>query len=193
MIAAIVLAAGKSARMGKPKMLLPWGNTTVLGAVLETCAAAGIEHILVVTGAVRESVEAVCRQQGVSSVFNAAYADGEMLSSIQAGIRGLPPAVEATLIALGDQPRMQLQTVIRVIEAYAESGAQLVVPSYKMHRGHPWLIHRGLWPELLQLEQNQSSRDFLNRHAEEIRYAEVDSATILEDIDKPQDYLKLRP
>ena len=88
---------------------------------------------------------------------------------------------------------MRRQTVISVVEAYAGSGAHLVVPSYRMHRGHPWLIHRSLWPELLQLEQSESSRDFLNRHAEEIRYTEVDSSTILEDMDTPLDYLKLRP
>ena len=193
MIGAIVLAAGKSARMGQPKMLLPWGKTTVLGAVLETCAAAGIDHVLVVTGAARESVEAVCREKAASSVFNPAYAEGEMLSSIQAGIRELPAAVEATLVALGDQPRMQPQTVVSVAAAYADSGAQLVVPSYKMHRGHPWLIHRDLWPELLNLQPGESSRDFLRRHASEIRYVRVDSPTILEDMDTPQDYLKLRP
>ena len=193
MISAIVLAAGRSVRMGQPKMLLPWGKTTVLGAIVKTLQGAGIGQIMVVTGAGRESVEAVCIEEGVSSIFNPAYADGEMLSSIQAGIRGLPPTVEAALIALGDQPRMQTQTLMSVLEAYEESGAHLVVPSYQMRRGHPWLIHRSLWPELLQLEQSESSRDFLNRHAEEIRYTEVDSSTILEDMDTPLDYLKLRP
>jgi molybdenum cofactor cytidylyltransferase len=193
MISAIVLAAGKSVRMGQPKMLLPWGAMTVLGAVVQTCLGAGIEHIVVVTGAARELVETVCREEGVRSVFNPEYAGGEMLSSIQAGIRELAPGVEATLVALGDQPRMQPQTITSVIETYTESLAQIVVPSYKMHRGHPWLVHRDLWPELLELKRNESARDFLGRHADEIRYVQVNSPTILEDMDTPQDYLKLRP
>jgi molybdenum cofactor cytidylyltransferase len=193
MISAIVLAAGKSVRMGQPKMLLPWGKSTVLGAVVQTLGAAGVTHILVVAGAARKSVEAVARKEGASTVFNPAYADGEMLSSIQAGIRELPSPVEAALIALGDQPRMQPQTVTSVVEAYAEYGAQLVVPSYNMRRGHPWLIDRRLWPELLDLKRNESSRDFLHLHADYIRYVQVDSPTILEDMDTPRDYLKLRP
>jgi molybdenum cofactor cytidylyltransferase len=193
MISAIVLAAGKSVRMGQPKMLLPWGKTTVLGAVVQTLAAAGIGQILVVTGSAREAVEALCEEQGVASIFNPAYAEGEMLSSIQAGIRGLPPTVEATLIALGDQPGMQTQTVVSVVESFAGSGAHLVVPSNAMRRGHPWLVDRSLWPELLQLKRCGSARDFLQRHAEEIRYVQVNSPTILEDMDTPADYLKLRP
>jgi molybdenum cofactor cytidylyltransferase len=193
MISAIILAAGKSARMGQPKMLLPWGKTTVLGAVIHTCAAAGIGQILVVTGAERETVEALCREEGVSTVFNPAYADGEMLSSIQAGIRRLPPAVEATLIVLGDQPVMQPQTIKSVMEAYSGSGAHLVVPSYKMRRGHPWLVDRALWEELLRVKQDETSRDFLQRHADEIKYIEAKSPTTVEDMDTPEDYLKLRP
>jgi molybdenum cofactor cytidylyltransferase len=193
MIGAIVLAAGKSVRMGQPKMLLPWENTTVLGTVLQKLGAAGIGEILVVTGAARESVQAVCDKEGVSTVFNRAYAEGEMLSSIQAGIRGLPAAVDAVLIALGDQPRMQIQTVVGVVEGFVQSGALLVVPSYQMRRGHPWLIHRSLWPELLQLKHGGNSRDFLHRHAANIRYVEANSPTILEDLDTPQDYLRLRP
>ena len=62
-----------------------------------------------------------------------------------------------------------------------------------MHRGHPWLVHRNLWPELLDLKPNQSARDFLQRHADEIRYVPVSSDTVLADMDTPQDYLKLRP
>ena len=88
---------------------------------------------------------------------------------------------------------MQSGTLIRILQFYNESQARIIVPSYEMHRGHPWLIHRGLWPELLQLSQSESSRGLLNRHADEIRYVEINSPTILEDMDTPQDYLKLRP
>jgi molybdenum cofactor cytidylyltransferase len=105
----------------------------------------------------------------------------------------LPERAQATLIGLGDQPQVEERSVRLVCETYSESRARLVVPSFQMRRGHPWLIARSLWNEILVLKPPQSARDFLNRYASEIRYANVDTPSILADLDTPQDYQDARP
>lgn len=190
MITAIILAAGESKRMGQPKLLLPWGNGTVLTHVISVFRKAGVEEILVVTGGAKEQVEGLVSGLGVRTVFNEAFQTGEMLSSTQCGIRALGSQTEAVLIGLGDQPQVQEGSVRKVCEAFRASGSNLIVPSYKMRRGHPWLIARPLWDELSNLGSTMSPRDFLNKHQAEIHYVSVDDPGILADLDTPDDYLR---
>jgi molybdenum cofactor cytidylyltransferase len=89
MISAIILAAGQSRRMGQPKMLLPWGQLTVIEEVIRTFMGAGIEDILVVTGGTKELVEKVIEPYPVQKIYNSNYEAGEMLSSLQLGLRAL--------------------------------------------------------------------------------------------------------
>lgn len=188
MISAIILAAGESKRMGQPKMLLPWGNMTVLGQVISTFREAGIEDILVITGGAKNQVEQIVKQHGARSVFNDEFARGEMLSSVQLGLAAQSIQTQATLIGLGDQPQVQTSTVLLICERYKQKTSGLIVPSFQKRRGHPWLVGRSLWQELLEMKQPQSPRDFLNEHANEIDYVEVDSPSILADLDTPEDY-----
>ena len=192
MITALILAAGQSKRMGQPKMPLPWGKTTVLENVIATFKAAGVDDILVITGSNREQVEALVGDLA-RTIFNPNYAEGEMLSSVQVGLAGSKPETEAFLISLGDQPQVRERSVRLVIEGYRKSGAFLVVPSFQKRRGHPWLVARPYWDEILRMRTPTTLRDFLNIHAEEIYYIELDTNTILQDMDTPEDYLKSRP
>jgi molybdenum cofactor cytidylyltransferase len=192
MISALILAAGQSKRMGQPKLLLPWGATTVLETVIATFKTADVDDVLVVTGGHRESVEALVRDSA-RTVFNPDYAEGEMLSSVQAGLAGLKPGVEAILIGLGDQPQMRERSVRAVVDEFRNSGASLVVPSFQRRRGHPWLVARLHWDEILRMRPPVTLRDFLNRHADEIHYVELNNSSILQDLDTPEDYLKSRP
>lgn len=205
MISAIVLAAGESKRMGQPKMLLPWGEVSVLERVISVFATAGIEDILVVTGAVHEQMEEAVAKYGrrypVRSVHNENYLRGEMLSSLQSGLHALlspsfsrgEKVTAATLVGLGDQPQIQDSSVRFVCEAFTRTGSPLVVPSFQMRRGHPWLVARRLWQELLEMHLPQSPRDFLNGHSDQIHYVEVDNPSILADLDTPEDYHASRP
>lgn len=195
MITALILAAGQSNRMGQPKMLLPWGETTVLGRVLQILKHANIPDILVVTGAARIEIEKICAAFEAIVAHNPDYTNGEMLLSLQTGLRRLQektPA-EAALVCLGDQPQVQEGSVRAVVIRFIETEGGLIVPSYQMRRGHPWLVARPLWDEILQMKSPQSPRDFLNRHAPEIEYVNVDNPSILSDLDTPEDYLKSRP
>jgi len=188
----MILAAGESRRMGQPKMLLKWGETTVIGKVIATFQAAGNQDLLIVTGGAKEHVEKILGDS-VRTTFNADYARGEMLSSIQAGLAGLTSETEAVLIGLGDQPQVEERTVRLVMAEYRRTDASIVVPSYQMRRGHPWLVARAWWGEILQMRAPDTPREFLNRHSRAIHYVNVDSPSILQDLDTPADYLKSRP
>lgn len=193
MISAIILAAGQSRRMGQSKMLLPWGSRTVIEHVVATFLDAGIENILVVTGGEHERVEKAIDLYPVRRVHNKDFAAGEMLSSLQCGLKALPEGAQAALIGLGDQPQVQQETIRAIRDAYRKDVARLIVPSFQRKRGHPWLVARSLWEEILALQPSQTPRDFLNSHASEILYVNIDTPTVLTDLDTPEDYMKSRP
>jgi molybdenum cofactor cytidylyltransferase len=195
-IAAVILAAGLSRRMGQPKMLLPWGKMTVLGQVVSTFAKTGVSEIVVVTGGQREVVETEAARWAekppVRCVHNPAHERGDMLSSLQCGLAGLGSEVESALIGLGDQPQLSLEAARKVVAAFESSGARLIVPSYNLRRGHPWLVQRDLWDKILSLRAPQTLRDFLNSQTGGILYVGTDQ-TILKDLDTPEDYRRERP
>ena len=156
MISAIILAAGQSKRMGQPKMLLPWGNVTVIEQIISVFAKAGIEDILVVTGGGHEQIQDIilkCSEiYPVRSVYNKDYKSGEMVSTIQCGLRDLAKkAVKAAMIGLGDLPQVEEESVQAVRDAFLQMESTLVVPSYQMRRGHPWLVAHSLWGEFLEM------------------------------------------
>ena len=195
-LAALILAAGESRRMGQPKLLLPWGATTVLGQVAHTLAAAGIGDILVVTGAARQPVEAEARLLAGSLplrvIFNPEHASGGMLASLQAGLRGMLPGTRAVLVALGDQPQVRQATIAGLCRVYLESGNALVLPRHAQHSGHPWLVARSLWGKIQELEPPATARDFLAAHCHLAAYVPAD-ASIRMDLDTPEDYLSQKP
>jgi molybdenum cofactor cytidylyltransferase len=193
MITALILAAGASRRMGQPKLALPWGDTTVLGHVIHTIRDAGVDDLLVVIGGGGEAVESVCRTERVRAVIPGALAADTMLGSLQAGLVEMPLSAGAALIALGDQPQIEQTTTRTIAQCYSNSGAPIIVPSYGMRRGHPWLVSRAFWQEILDLKPPDTAREFLARHALDIRYVEVNSSSILQDLDSPEDYLKSKP
>lgn len=196
-VTAIVLAAGLSSRMGKPKMLLPWGSTTILGHIVETLSESGIHEMVIVTGAARELVEdevgRLAQLWPVRPAYNRDYARGEMLSSILTGLAGTSPKADAGLIVLGDQPQIQIETVQVILGTWKSLSLPLIVPSFEGRRGHPWLIARHLWEELNNLQPPASSRDFLEQHRDLICYVNVPTSSILKDVDTPADYARESP
>jgi molybdenum cofactor cytidylyltransferase len=203
-VGALVLAAGLSSRMGQPKMVLPWGTAKVISHVVQTLLEGGVQQVVVVTGGARAAVENALSglqeyQSGiVLAVFNPDYVNGEMLTSVQVGLRALQAsepafACSAFLLALGDQPQMQSETVRDVIAAYRANAAPLVVPSFEMRRGHPWLIDQRLWPGLLAMSSPFTLRDFLNQNRTDIHYVNVRTSSIHADLDTPEDYDRQAP
>ena len=192
-IGAIVLAAGQSFRMGQPKMVLPWGQTTVIARVAEVLLEAGLAEVIVVTGGSHSQVETALRHIPVHTVFNQEYADNDMVRSLQVGLGMHRENILATLVALGDQPQIETVTVRALAEAYHETGSSLIVPSFKNRRGHPWLVSRTFWPAVFALHAPATLRDFLNQHGDQIHYLTVTTPSILKDLDTPEDYDRERP
>lgn len=193
-IGAVVLAAGMSRRMGRPKMILPWGDTTVIGRVVQVLSQAGIENILVVTGGAHREVGASLAGTSAQTLFNPDYEQDSMTISLQAGLsRLVEQDVGAALVVLGDQPQIERGIVEAVVAEFHRTQARLVVPSVAMRRGHPWIVARPLWEAILSMSPDETLRDFLNEHADEISYVEVESTSILRDLDTPGDYERERP
>lgn len=188
MITAIVLAAGQSKRMGQPKLILPWGSSTVIRQVVNTLIQAELDEILLVTGGAHQDVQAALSDLPVHFLYNPIYAQSEMLVSLQLGLSILAECVEAALIVLGDQPQIQVEVVQAVIAAYHLSKPDLVVPSFHMHRGHPWLVARAVWLPIRNLSPQDTLRNFLNSYHQRIHYLEVNTASILQDLDTPKEY-----
>jgi len=193
MIAAVVLAAGLSRRMGRPKMTLPWGETTVIGQVVQVLDLAGVDEILVVTGGARQQVEAALSGLPVRVSFNPRFSEDEMLFSLKIGLSSLGTNIEAALVVLGDQPQVQPLVVRKILETYQQTGASLIIPSYKMHRGHPWLLARTLWLSIIELQSDKTMRDFINQHADQISYLDLETPSVLRDLDTPEDYHREHP
>jgi len=192
-IAAVVLAAGQSKRMGQPKMLLPWGDSTVIEQVVYVLSQAALEPILVVTGGASQALKALLENSPARPIFNPRFMNDEMIYSLQAGLEILDESVEAAMVALGDQPQIEIGVVRQVVQVYQDTQAALVVPSYQMRRGHPWLLNRSLWGELMRLSPPATIRAFLNAHLSLTHFAQVDTPSIFKDIDTPEDYARERP
>lgn len=192
-VGAVVLAAGMSRRMGQPKVLLPWSTgKTIIEHILDQLVLARVPHIRVVTGHRAGEVRNRVIGAGAETTHNEHYADGEMLSSVKAGLRAMPAHMSAALIVLGDQPRIQPKIVAQILTAYAEGAGDIVAPSYQMRRGHPILIDRRYWGEILALPEGGAPRDVIDRYQDRIAYVTVDTDSVLQDMDTPEAYRQER-
>jgi molybdenum cofactor cytidylyltransferase len=174
-------------------MILPWGETTVIGQVVKTLNQAGVDEILVVTGETHPQVALALQDQPVQLVRNPSSSEEDMLDSLQLGLSSLDKRVQAALVVLGDQPQIEENVVVRILTEYLLSHPPLVVPSYQMRRGHPWLIDRQLFSAVLEMYPPETLRDFLRAHKDLIRYIVVETSSILQDLDTPEDYQHYRP
>jgi len=193
MISAIILAAGESKRMGRPKMLLKWGKTILIRHVISIYQDAGVEDILLVTGANHEAIIDNINDLGIRTIHNTFFATGEMLSSIQTGLLEMTESTEAALIGLGDQPQVESGSVRQICETYYSTHSPIVVPSLQNKRLHPWLVERSHWKEILELEHPNTAREFLSKNYTQIKYVELDDEGLLADLDTPSDYQRWKP
>lgn len=192
-VGAVILAAGLSRRMGQPKVLLPWTNkNTILEQIITQLILARVDYITVVTGNRAGEVHSLAVKRGVEAVHNPDYETGEMLSSLKVGLASMPDHIQAALVVLGDQPRIQPKTVNQLMMAYAEGAGYIVAPRYQKQRGHPMLIDRRLWPEILDLPDGSAPRDVIERHKSEMAFVNVNTDSILGDVDTPEDYARER-
>ncbi|UCG24433.1 MAG: putative selenium-dependent hydroxylase accessory protein YqeC [Chloroflexota bacterium] len=192
-VTAVVLAAGESKRMGQTKQLLPWGETTVLGQTLANLTGSLVHDVMVVTGHESPATEAVAAGLGLPTIYNPAYATGEMISSLQAALPSLPANRSAVLVMLADQPMIGTETMNQLLIAYWRGRGRLVAPQHQGRRGNPVIIDRSYFPELMALPPDSAPRALLRRHPEALFQLPVDDPAVLRDLDRPEEYQRWRP
>jgi len=186
-VGAVVLAAGQARRFASPKLLMPFGDSTVLGCVVAALEAAGVDPIVVVVAGYAAQIAESLRGTGARLVRNPAPERG-MLSSIRVGVASLPPELKGYLIALGDQPRIQPDEICRLLGEHRRSEKGLAVPTYRGKRGHPAVFDRRYREEILALTDEQTLRDLIHSHPDDVLEVECGSDAFVRDIDVREDY-----
>lgn len=191
-VAAVVLAAGRSSRMGQPKQLLRIGRCTVLECVLEDVRRADIGEIVLVLGCEAARIQREIPTPafgGVRIVLNPEYEQG-MASSLRVGIAAVSEAASAALIVLGDQPFVRPETIRRIAEAGRGAESEIVVPVFHGKRGNPVRIGRVLFAEVAALKGDTGCRALFATHEDTMKQIAVKDEGILRDLDSPDDYRK---
>lgn len=186
-VAAILLAAGKSRRMGSCKQLLPLGDSTVIGCCLDALVRGGVgEIVVVVSHSGREVAEAV-RAYPARAVVNP-EPDGDMASSVRAGRDALTAESSGVIVSLCDYPLVSAAAIASLILAHEASPGSIIIPCHREQRGHPLLFPRAV---LDGLAGDMILRDLVRRDPERICTLTVDDPGVLIDMDTPEDYQRI--
>jgi molybdenum cofactor cytidylyltransferase len=181
----LVLAAGGSKRLGRPKQLLPYRSGTLLGHVLATARACPLDQLLCVIGGGAQEVRAGVDCSGVEVVENRRFGEG-CSSSIAVALQAVDPRAEVLVLLLADQPGVEAEAVARLLEARGD--ASLGACAYADGRGHPLAFARAMFEELANLHGDKGVWKLLERHADEVVDVPV-AGSIPRDVDTWEDYM----
>ncbi len=186
-VTAIVLAAGKSTRMGQQKLLMPFKGKSMIATVVAKIAGSAASRTIVVTGSERYKMEEGLKAYPVIFADNEKYEEG-MHTSVQTGVAAVGPETDGYLIFLGDQPMVSEAVINRLIAVFQKTEKGLVVPTFNGKRGHPVLIASRYKDEIKILNQGIGLRELFLNHPDDIQEIEFESEAVLKDIDTPEDY-----
>jgi molybdenum cofactor cytidylyltransferase len=186
-IAAVVLAAGRSTRMGGPnKLLAEIARRPLVRIVAEEALASRADPVIVVAGHQRAEVEKALAGLRVRIVHNPDFADG-LGTSLRAGIAAVPAGSDAAIVCLGDMPRVDAALMNRLIAAFdPDRGALVVVPTFEGKRGNPVLWSRRFFPDLMAIEGDVGARHLIGRYGEAVAEVTVEGKAALIDVDTPE-------
>ena len=192
MIAAVILAAGASSRMGQPKAFLRIGDLTFAERVATSIRAAAIDDVMIAVSHVDHKILELCELHSMSAVINAATQTSVPLGSIQAAILEIiNRPVDGLLVWPVDYPHVRSGTAAAVVSAFLRSEKAMVLPVHKGRRGHPVVFGRAVFDELLSADPEIGPRAVVRAGRERVLEVDVDDAAILEDIDTPEAYRDL--
>jgi len=192
-IAGVLLAAGKSTRMGSNKLLTPVSGKPMIRLSAEALLASSAGPVLVVTGHEREHVEAALEGLDVRFIDNPAYASG-LASSLKAGLAALPKDADGVVVALGDMPLVAGRHVNRLIAAFSPAERRtIIVPVHGGERGNPVLWGREHFQEMLSLEGDRGAKSLMDKHEDQITEIAMRSDAVLADFDTPEALARLKP
>jgi molybdenum cofactor cytidylyltransferase len=192
-IAALVLAAGGSRRLGRPKQLEPWGETNLLGHVVARVAAFGVDEVWVVLGHDAERIIAETDLGDAGIIENPEWEEG-IASSLRVGLDALTrlSRCERVVVVIGDQPELSSEVVSALLSSHLSSGKPVSIPKYRYSWGNPVVVERSLWPRLMSLEGDEGARRLLQAHPDwvnEVWFSEQPPR----DVDTESDVAELRP
>lgn len=188
--AGILLAAGTSSRMGKPKQLLPVGGKAMLLRILEQALGSPLAKVVLVLGheaeRVKEALGEALGDPRLEVVVNSHYAEG-MASSIRSGLMRVQGEFPSFMLLFGDQPFLDASTMEFLLRAFWASGKQICVPLARGKRGHPVIFGSRFYPHLMALRGDVGGRGILEAHPEEVLQVEVPYPDALLDVDTQED------
>jgi len=192
-IAAVILAAGRSTRMGGPnKLLADIGGRPLIRIAAEQALASRARPVIVVTGHQREQVEAALGELDVTCVHNLNFAEG-LSTSVKAGLAAVPDDADGAIVCLGDMPQVSAALIDRLIAAFdPERGALVVVPTIGGKRGNPVVWARRFFPELMALDGDVGARNLIQRYPEAVAEVPLTDTAALVDVDTPEALVKVR-
>ena len=192
-VAAVILAAGRSTRMGGPnKLLAEIGGRPLVRIAAEEALRSKARPVIVVTGHQREQVQAALSGLDVACAHNPQFAEG-LSTSLRAGLAAVPAEVDGAVVCLGDMPQVRAATIDRLIEAFdPERGALVIVPTSEGKRGNPVIWSRRFFHELAALEGDVGARHLIGRYPEAVAEVPVAGDATLTDVDTPEALMRVR-
>ncbi|MFP3976038.1 MAG: nucleotidyltransferase family protein [Chloroflexota bacterium] len=181
------MGAGESRRMGRPKQILPLQTTTILGQVIENVQKSNIDEVVLVLGHQAAQIANQVRAESVQVAINPEFRQG-MSSSIKCGLRVVSRETKAVMIVLGDQPWIDAEIINHLIEEHKNSDIGITVPTHKGVRGNPVTFDMKYKHDLMHLKGDVGGKHIVERHPEDVLEIEIDSQSIIEDIDTESDY-----
>ncbi len=188
-VEAVVLAAGKSTRMGQQKLLMPYKNSSIIKRVVEALSNSLVNQITVVTGSDKKAIEKELVACDILFTHNEKYENG-MLSSVQKGVETVNQNCDGIMILLGDQPMVSKSVIDRLISVFQKTKSGLIVPAYKGKRGHPVLIDSKYREQINSINPEIGLRELFLNNENDILEVEINTNDILKDIDTPEEYKK---
>lgn len=193
LVSAILLAAGKSERMGQNKLLLPWLGGTIIGRTLDNLIASQVREVVVVLGSRAQEMSQAIGGRKVIQVLNPNYAGG-MSTSLDTGLGMVGSQARWVMVALADQPLIPTETYDRLIEAALASDKGIIVPTYKNRRGNPIILASVYIPELLRLAGDVGGRELLERYPRDVLEVPVEAEGVVININTMDEYaLRFKP
>ena len=183
----IVLAAGASSRMGEPKPLLEVDGVPFLERAIKLLRTAGCRYVVTVVNNGDDWITRLADASGAAIVIND-VAGSEQIDSLRLGIANLPDGYDGVIVLPVDYPRVQQETVTRLIAEFSQHPAPVLNPAYKGKPGHPVIFARDVVTELLHPDLPHGARTVIEHHTADARTIEVDDPGVLIDIDTPADY-----
>jgi len=187
LVSAILLAAGKSERMGRNKLLMPFEGGTVIARTLDNLATSKAGEVMVVLGSHAREIGDALGKRPVTFVLNPDYARG-MSTSLITGLRMISKRAKFALVALGDQPFVAPKTYDRLIEVALCTDKGLVVPVYQKQRGNPILIHAGYFPEMMGFTGDVGGRELFKLYPDDVLEVKVQDEGVLINLNTTKEY-----